>query len=454
MNLIKKNKLVIFLFIFAVASGFFWNQKLFGQPIASDQLMYDGIAQDVLTKGTYTYLGEETGIEPGYPYFLIGIYKVFGHNYDAVRIIQIILFALLVCIVFILTRELFDVRIALGTGILTASFYALANQAGLVQRETLFTFLLVSLVFCLYKTQNTRFKWWVLTGIILGLAILVKGIMQLFLIPVIGYVFYIYWGQISFKKICFKALAFIIGFLIIVGPWLIKERMLGGEFGVAPKGGGLILSTTGVAEQLSQNYTGNFIGFFLGYYFAQKLYPEINPVAFRDTSKMDDGITKLKKEGKNLREIDAIFYQEAKGYIIHNPQKYAYMAVLNFVSLNSPILTKGPLWLNVTAIHPMFADGRHPESSDLAKTVFAFGIRIIWFILFFFVGYGIWSKRKNLPSLAWILLLVLYLNIFNSLVWAIPRYALPIYPFYFVLAVIGFFQLWNKNKNRLVHLLQ
>ena len=449
MNLIKNNKLIIFLFIFAVATGLFWNQKLFGQPIASDQLMYDGIAQDVLTKGTYTYLGEETEIEPGYPYFLVGIYKVFGHNYDTVRIIQILLFALLVCIIFILTRELFGIRVALGASVLTASFYALANQAGLIQRETLFTFLLVLLIFCLHKTKNTRFKWWILAGIILGLATLVKGSMQLFLVPVIGYMLYIYWGQISFRKICFKVLALVIGFSVIVGPWLIKERMLGGEFGVAPKGGGLVLSTTGVAERLSQNYTGNFIGFFLGYYFAQKLYPEINPIAFRDTSKMDDGIAKLTKEGKNLREIDAIFYQEAKEYIIQNPQKYMYMAVLNFISLNSPILTKGPLWLNVTAIHPMFADGRHPESSDLAKTVFALGIRAIWFAMFFFVGYGIWYQRKKLHLLAWILLLVLYLNVFYSLVWAIPRFALPMYPFYFILAIVGFYQFWVNNKWRI-----
>ncbi len=452
-NYLKKNKFIIILFLLAIGSGLFWNQKIFGQPIASDQLTYDGIAQDIMTKGTYTYQSEETEIEPGYPYFLVGIYKVFGHDYNAVRVIQILLFALIVSVTFLLAGELFGFRIAFGAGLLTSIFYGLANQAGLVQREILITFLLVLLSYSLYKAEKSRVTWWIIAGIILGLAMLVKGIMQFFFLPVIGYMFYQYWNVIPFKKICFKAMAFLLGFLIIVGPWLARERMLGGKFGVAPKGGGLVLSMTGVAEKLSQNYFGNFVGFFLGYYFAQKLYPNIDPVAFRDTSKMEEGIPNLKKQGKSLREIDAIFYSEAKDYIVHHPIQYAYMAGLNFISLNSPILIKGLLWQNVTAIHPMFADGRHPEASTLKKTVIALGIRLVWFALFFFVIYGIWRSRKNLAKFSWILLLIIYLNVFNSLVWAIPRYALPMYPFYFTLASLGLVHFWDKNRDHILRLL-
>ncbi len=162
---------------------------------------------------------------------------------------------------------------------------------------------------------------------------------------------------------------------------------------------------------------------------------------------MEDGIITLTKQGKNLREIDAIFYEEAKDYIIHHPVQYSYMIGLNFISLNSPILIKGPLWENVTAIHPMFADGRHEEISEVVKTIIALGIRLVWFTLFFLVFYGIWSYRKKIFLLGWILLLVIYLNFFYSLVWAIPRYALPIYPFYFILAALGLFSFWDKHKN-------
>ncbi len=446
-------KIIITLFIFATVSGFFWNQKIFNQPIKSDQVIYDGIAQDILAKGTYTYEGKETSAEPVYPLFLVGIYKVFGHNYDAVRIIQILLFAITVCILFSLAKPLIGTKKAFGAGLLTSIYYPLVNQSGLLLQEILFTFLVVSLVYSLYKVQNGQAKWWFLPGIILGLATLTKGSIQFFFFFVIGYIFYIYWKKISFKKICFKALAFVLGFLIIVGPWLARERLLGGGLSVAPRGGGTLLALTEVTERMSQNYTGNFIGFLFGYYFAQKIYPTINPVAFRDSSNTERKIIDLTKQGKSLREIDTILLKKAKDYIVHNPHKYLYMTVLNFINLNSPILTKGPLWQNVTAIHPMFADGRHLEMSELKKTVFALGVRFIWFTLFFFVIYGIWQQRKNLNKLGWILLFIVYLNIFYSLVWSVPRYALPIYPFYFILVAIGLFSAWEKNKNRLPRLL-
>jgi len=89
-----RNKIVVFLFFIALISGFFWNQKMFSQPIGSDQIYYDGIASDILNHGRFTFEGQDVFIEPFYPLFLAGIYAIFGHNYDAVRIIQIILFAL------------------------------------------------------------------------------------------------------------------------------------------------------------------------------------------------------------------------------------------------------------------------------------------------------------------------------------------------------------------------
>ena len=439
----------------AIVFGLFWNQKIFGQPISSDQVVYDGIAQDLLTKGTYTLDGQETSAEPIYPLFLAGIYKVFGHNYNIVRIIQILLFALTVCIIFTLANDLVGTKMAFATGLLVALYYPLVNQAGLLLQETLFTFLLVLLVYSLYKAQGgldqlqfgkTGAGWLFFSGIILGLATLTKGSLQFFFVFILAYIFYTYWPPTTFSRLkLIKVVGgFLLGFLIIVGPWVAREKFLGGGVGVAPRGGGTLLALTEVTERMSQNYTGNLVGFLFGYYFAQKLYPEINPVAFRDTSTTKQRIEDLTKQGKSLRELDAIFFKEAKSYIIRNPQKFAYMVVLNFINLNSPILIKGSLWQNVTAIHPMFADGRHADWPGLYKIVIALGVRLVWFALFALVIYGLWYSRKNLSKFGWVLLLIIYFNLFYSLVWAIPRYALPLYPFYFILAVVGLSVLWKK----------
>lgn len=442
-------KTIIILFLFAVISGFFWNQKIFNQPISSDQVIYDGIAGDVVTNGTFTYQGQETASEPIYPLFLAGIYKIFGHNYNIVRIIQIVLFAITVCLLFALALPIIGFRLALGAGLFTSAYYPLVNQAGLLLQEILFTFLLVVLVYTLYQACARGVKWWFISGMILGLATLTKGSIQFFFVFVVGYIIYIYWGKISFRAIGARALLFLLGLIIIVSPWLMREKFMGGELGIAPRGGSTLLILTEVTERMSQNYTGNLMGFLFGYYFSQKIYPDINPVAFRDFSKSEQHIKDLANDGKSLREMDTILLKEAKDYIIHNPHKYAYMAVLNFINLNSPILIKGTLWQNVTAIHPMFADGRHAELSEITKLTIALGVRLIWFTLFFFVGYGIWSSRKDFARFSWILLLVVYLNVFYSLVWTVPRYALPMYPFYFIFAVVGVNQFLSRISLRL-----
>ncbi|KKS69100.1 MAG: hypothetical protein UV39_C0021G0007 [Candidatus Azambacteria bacterium GW2011_GWA2_42_62] len=62
----NKNKRIILIFFIAVLSGIFWNQKMFGQSISSDQLGYDGIAMDILNNGQFTDYGQQTFREPGY----------------------------------------------------------------------------------------------------------------------------------------------------------------------------------------------------------------------------------------------------------------------------------------------------------------------------------------------------------------------------------------------------
>jgi len=39
--------------------------------------------------------------------FLAVIYKIFGHNYDAVRFVQIIIFGLLAVVIYLLAKDIF-----------------------------------------------------------------------------------------------------------------------------------------------------------------------------------------------------------------------------------------------------------------------------------------------------------------------------------------------------------
>lgn len=428
-------KIVVLVFLVALASGFFWNQKMFGQPIGSDQIFYDSVAQN---------LQQESGIEPFYPLFLAGIYAVFGHNYDAVRIIQIILVALTVVLAYLLAEKVFNKKIATWSSLAVALFYGLVNQAGNIATETLFTFLLVAAVYAVYRADSENKSFWFLAGAALGLAALTRGIIQFLPIFMAVNIFIVYREKLPIKKIGLMAGVFLIGFLAILLPWMAGNRLTNAGVAIAPRGGGILFARAELMENIYADYPAHFIGHLFGYYFAQKIYPDVNSSVFRETPDTKQRINGLFKEGKNYGEIDGVLTFEAKNKIIGAPHKYILTSVLDFISFNSPIIIRGSLWQNTLTIHTMFAERRHSEIPEFFKAVIILGIRIAWFVFFFFVIYGFVKSFRNWDKISWIFLIITYFNLAYSAVHAIPRYALPVYPFYVILAVAGAAYFYNR----------
>jgi len=83
--------------------------------------------------------------------------------------------------------------------------------------------------------------------------------------------------------------------------------------------------------------------------------------------------------------------------------------------------------------------GTHLELNSSTKTIFILSIRFVWLIFFFFVVYGAMKIIKNWSKFGWLILIIVYFNLVYSLLFAIPRYALPIYPFYIILSAHGLF---------------
>ena len=75
-------KLVFIIILVSLASGFFWNHKIFGQPpdLGGDAVMYDRVALDILINQKFVPTQQGVNIEPLYFFFLSGVYKIFGHN--------------------------------------------------------------------------------------------------------------------------------------------------------------------------------------------------------------------------------------------------------------------------------------------------------------------------------------------------------------------------------------
>jgi len=429
-------KIILFLFIISILSGFFWNQKIFGQPITSDQLLYDGVALDILNNSRFTYEDKETFIEPIYPLFLAQIYAIFGHNYNIVRVIQIILFAITVTFVYLLGKELFNEKIAVASSLATALFYGIANQAGNIMTESVFILEIVLFSYFICRASlERRTVWFILAGLFLGLAVLTRGIVQFLPLLIGANIFIVFWKRESLKVAILKSGIFFLFFFIILMPWLVYNQQ--DTHGVVPRGGDLLSARAETMEKLYPDYPQHLIGHLFGYYFAQKINPQLDDSAFRDTPQTDQRIKDLANAGKSYSEINLILTEEAQKTIKHNFHKYILTSTLDFISFNSPIILGGEFWRNELIIHPMFADGRHPEISPALKFFIILSIRLVWFLFLFLVIYGLAKNIKNWQKFGWLFLVIFYFNFTYSAVHAIPRYALPIYPIYIILAFVG-----------------
>ncbi len=448
--IMSSKKIIFLLFFIALASGFFWNQKMFGQPIGSDQTVYDEVAINILENGKFLYQGAETFTEPFYSLFLAGVYKSFGHNYDAVRVIQIFLFALTVVFVYLLALNIINQKAAVWVAVTVALFYGLANQAGNITTETLFTFLIVLFTYAIYAASKDKIiGWFAVSGIVLGLAALTRGIVQFLPILIVVNIFIFYYRELPIKKISLTAGIFLAGFLLVLLPWVARNRLINAGAIVAPRAGEILFARAELMENLYRDYPAHFIGHLFGYYFAQKIYPDVNSSVFRETLDTKQRVGNLLKEGKSYAEIDRILTVEAKNKIFGAPHEYFLMSVLDFISFNSPIIPRGSLWGNTLTIHPMFAEGRHPGISGWLKAIIISGTRSVWFAFMFFVGYGIWCGLKDWSRYGWLIIIVLYFNLAYSAIHAIPRYALPIYLIYFIFTTITLCNLYQKIRFRI-----
>lgn len=448
-----RNKIIILIFLVALASGLFWNQKMFGQPIDSDQNLHNEVALNILNGGQFVFNGRPAPIEPGYPIFLAGIYKIFGHNYNIVRIIQIILFALSVIFIYLLVEKIFNKKITVWSAVIIALFYGLANQAGNILTETLFIFLISVFVWAIYKASlENSCLWFFVSGAVLGVATLTRGIIQFLPLIIIFNILVFYNKKASFGSAFSRAGIFFIAFVLILLPWFTFNRFNNavGASTVAPRSGEILAPRAELMDNLYKDYPAHLLGHLFGYYFAQKIYPNVNSATFRETPQTEKKTTALLKEGQSYAKIDKILTKEAKTKIFTTPHKYILMSLLDLVSFNSPIIPNGSLWQNTLTIHAMFAEGRHSEIPEFLKAIIILVIRSIWFLFLFLAAYGLIKGLKNpeigWTKLCWIFLVIIYFNLAYSATHAIPRYALPIYPFYIILAIIGLTAIYAEIK--------
>lgn len=224
--------LVIFIsFILPLGYSFFYRV----QPVVDAQA-YDRIAVNLV--GGFGFKEDrardyqfDTAIiraGPGYEFFLAGVYKVFGHRYEVVWVLQALLHALSAWLLFLISRKIFFEN-GDKIGLIAVVFFGLHPDlieiSAMLMTETLYLFLIILTVWFLvdnYQVQR-RSLWHVITfGLVNGLAILTRPPVILF-VPIIG-VLYLY--QKNYRGL----FLFGLGLVIALVPWVIRNYLIYHQF--------------------------------------------------------------------------------------------------------------------------------------------------------------------------------------------------------------------------------
>jgi 4-amino-4-deoxy-L-arabinose transferase-like glycosyltransferase len=193
-----------------------------------DEQEYNLLATNLIQRGEYVYLpGTATSLRPPlYPAAVAGLYWLFGlNNFQAVRLFQLVLSLLNVILLYRLGSEVFSRQTGLWLAGLYCFYPSMLGFNNLLLTEVLFTFLLCAACFSLVRFLNReRTSYLLLAGALFGLAALTRSVLWLFPIILCGFLLLALRTEINRRLV--GAVFFLLAFSLIVAPWSIRNTRL------------------------------------------------------------------------------------------------------------------------------------------------------------------------------------------------------------------------------------
>jgi len=204
-----------------------------------DGAIYDAWAREILAGD---WLGEGVlFLGPLYPTFMAAVYALFGVSLPALKAVQAVIGAGACVLVWGLTRELFDRRVAALAGTIAALYGMQIFYGGTVMIVNLQIPLVVGCVWATLRAlRRPTFPGWALCGLLLGLSALARQTILL-LAPIVAlWILFGMAGPLSFgRRFAFGA-TFGLVILALILPFTVRNYVAGGDL--------VLLNSTGGAN--------------------------------------------------------------------------------------------------------------------------------------------------------------------------------------------------------------
>lgn len=211
--------------------------------LTSDPGWYCKTAHLLASEGRYSDMADDnrtTAYLPvGYPFFLSLIFRLTHHSNFMGKFSQIILSLLLGYLNYLMSLKLANRKFANLVLILIVFFPSQIFFTRLFLSEILFTFFFMLFLYLLLLLDEVKKKFILLliAGILLGMATLTRTLTLLF--PLVVLIYFIRLKQSSIKAIG-RVVLIIIGMLLLLSPWMIRNKKIM-SYGVISTNGGIDL---------------------------------------------------------------------------------------------------------------------------------------------------------------------------------------------------------------------
>jgi len=381
---------IFFLFLLALILRLGWLGFFEGRFTAADTDDYTDIAVNILQGKGYGYEGGPTAfVVPLYPFFLTGIFGLFGENLLAVQLVQMLLSALTVVLVYLIARRLFDPSAGVIAALIAAVHPWLIFWSGYVLTETLFVFLLTAAILAYVYLVKKPSLWKALgSGILLGLSALCRPVGLQVALALI-FVWLLLAPKSSRRWPVLGIL--LVSMSLILSPWIIRNYLVFHKFVPVSSASGAVL------------YLGN------------------NPKATILANDMPDPLFP-----PGMDEIESSYYLQklALKYIIENPGRFFVLALKRLYYYWSPEFPTYSIKhkvFNCLLYLPLY----------LAALWGLFSLRQWRQVLLFLAIFGVFTLVHMITIVDWD-----------------QRYRLPLQPFLAVLAGAGVAQVIRRLQAR------
>ena len=390
---------------------------LFSDTLSLQTSGYDAYAVNMMDGRGYTRFDDrnaDSDLPPLYPFFLRGVYEIFGRDPIPVALVQTGLDVLTVLLVFWIGRRVGGTAV----GLLAAAFYGLYPYLlyqNLTLNDTgLFILLLTAGIAWAYRARDRRdWRSAALLGVLFGLAALTKTFVLLML-PLLALW---WWQQIGLRAAVRLAVAAGLAAGLVIAPWMVRNIRLHDAFVLISTNGGSNLhqgNNPCVADYLARGWDAQWVNCI-----------DAPP----------DGLSEV--------EADRWHREQALDYLRENPGDWPRLFWTKLWVLWSPAIMPYDLPPDPYLIDDAVLQ-YHSTAFEAARVVHV----LYWGPLWVLGMAGLWIALRRGLSIGPLEIVILTVTITYLVFHPSTRYRSPADPFVFVLSAAAAVQLWEWAARR------